>query len=80
MITTKEYTERTACNCPECGQMLMNPGYNQQLRYCCGKSRQWYDVSDVTVVWDNGRDEHGRFHHRAKLVSRESVVRYKGGS
>ena len=79
MKREKTYEYGYSANCADCGGRLYNPGYNRRSTFCCGKYRQWYDWIEKTTIWDDGRDERGRFHHPKKIIERYETIIDHGG-
>ena len=79
MTKTRTYRDDLGTKCSDCGRPLVNPGNHRASVFCCGRYRTWYDCREVTLVWDDGRDAQGRFHHPRALISRETVVTIPGG-
>ena len=80
MIKSEEFERHIATKCPVCGEYLLNPGYGRNMVICCGKYRRFFDIVDIRVIYDDGRDEKGRFHHKPKVLAREETVVDKGGN
>ena len=79
MIRTKVSHYGFATECKKCGNLLTNPGYSKQSVFCCGKYRKWYDWIEETTTFDDGRDDHGRFHHPSKIISKQEEILLPGG-
>jgi hypothetical protein len=80
MIRKTERKDYFATKCTACGRLLTNPGYGRLSVYCCGKNRRWFSPTYVTTAYDDGRDERGRYHHRAHHISTERDIWDVGGS
>ena len=74
-----EKNRQIATHCKSCGRLLMNPGYGKMNVYCCGKYRKWFDNIKITEIYDDGRDEKGRFHHAPQMISCREEKIFEGG-
>jgi hypothetical protein len=80
MITIETKSERFATNCKSCGSLLKNPGYHQNMVFCCDKYRIWTDTNEYTYEFDDGRDGLGRFHHAPKTTILKIKKTFDGGN
>lgn len=79
MRLERTVSDNFATHCKQCWRLLTNPGYNKQSVFCCGKYRRWYDVAERTTVYDDGRDEKGRFHHKPYIIETTREILMEGG-